>query len=231
MLVLSFDLGIINQAWAITENGKLLNCGRIKYPISDLTDKTFNSQKLKFVSEIRELMKKIGPDSLVLAERFQSRMFNPGAQIELVSVMLGLIASQAPGVFYPVTAATWKNHFLKVYGENVMEVILQDAFDEHVCDAIGIGLWYFEKESNKKAPHLKKYFPIPETCKRCWWKTHGCRGEKQICKDFVEVNKQVKCIKCSGFEKCKAETKEEYGLAKAKKINRATSGCVQWSAQ
>jgi len=228
--VLSFDLGIVNQAWALTEKGQMLKCGRIKHPISDLTDKTFNSQKMRFLAEIKELMKNLTAEDIVLAERFQVRQFNPGAQIELVSVMLGLIASQSPGAFYPVTAANWKNYFLRTYNENTMEAFFNDAFDEHECDAIGLGLWYYEKETEKKSPYIQKFLPIAKSCRRCYWKYHGCKGEEKICKDFDEVDKRIKCNKCKSLDKCSSEI-AKMTKAKNKKINNQTFGCVNYEAK
>lgn len=221
-------MGTRHLAWALTENGQLLKCGSVRNPISDLTDRGFNTQKLRFLKEVREIMSQVGPGDFVLAERFQMRAFNPGAQIELVSVMLGMLAACSTTAFYPITAATWKNHMLRKYSENTMEAFFNDSYDEHQCDAIGIGLYYYEKETGKDAKFLKKFLPLQKSCRRCWLKYHGCKWW-DLCQKFAEVDKHVKCVKCRRVNECTEFCKTEF-KSKSRKpiINRASFGCIKF---
>jgi len=230
MKILALDPGKSNMAWAILEDGKPIDVGMINHVVDELTPNKFNGKHKKFRREIIKLLDRLDKDDVIIAERFQMRMFNSGTQVECVSMMLGIIAAHAKNPFYLVIAGTWKNYMLKSYGENVMEIVFQDRWNEHECDAVGISLWYYETVITEKPNKwLSQFFPLPKNCSTCWYKTLGCKGvEKNICSDYMQNNKRVKCSGCKSFDDCYDTVKEEYGKTHANKVNKTRWGCEEF---
>jgi hypothetical protein len=107
-----------------------------------------------FMREIAEIFRKVKPDVVVI-ERFQARGLM-GPTIELISVMIGLIASlltdlaEKEGrhiIFRVLTASTWKNSVNRVVSlDNLYERV--SAKDKHRMDACLMALSAFPSEDN-----------------------------------------------------------------------------------
>ena len=183
MKILSFDMGFRNTAWALAENDKIITYGMLENPVSGLIN--INLQRRYFLKEYETLTRGLKRDDAIVAERFSVRGFNPGAQVELVSFMLGMMTAAAPVRMYLIMAATWKNYIasnytgimeenkkIKIFNKGKakkrqkpklkfeMEEFLDGskyAEHEHICDAIGIGQWFYEKETETDSKFLKKW--------------------------------------------------------------------------
>jgi hypothetical protein len=228
--IMAFDLGIKNSAFALLNGaGKCVYYGMLDNPISNMTD-LYNEQVKTFTEELVQIFKdclELSEPEVVVVERFQPRSFNSGTQCEAVSIMLGLITAHAPCKTAPVVAATWKNWYLRKYGENVAEHILDDPnlYTSHEADAILLGIWYYEVQNSKISKWLQKFFPLKKSCLTCWYRYNGCRGNKNntACTKYKGLVKTSKCNGCAHLTICKTEVQTEY---KKDKINKNTWGCV-----
>lgn len=232
-MIYAFDMGEKNTAWAIINSrGTLASYGELSHPINSLTDDSFNGQKVRFIKEIKSILSKVTKNDVILMERFQNRRFNAGKQTETVSLMIGIISTLASCPSYLILASTWKNYMLKKYKENTMENVFlpeykSGKYSEHICDAIGIGLWYYETTEEKQSKWFEKYFPIPKDCSNCWFIHHGCKGQDKLCKHYQRLTRSVKCRDCSKIKVC---LKTRLTFAKGAKwgITKTTVGCLKF---
>lgn len=150
--IVSFDPGKINFAYALRENDKILSYGFLNHCITDLSK--FSSQSIKLKWEILDLLKKWKLDPKTdhcIAERFMVRPGrSKGCVAEFVNLQLGLIAAWiVPIELKLVTASTWKNYIKRKYGTNdMLKVTKKLGMKEmivHEADAIGIGIWNYDK--------------------------------------------------------------------------------------
>jgi len=154
--ILSFDPGKINFAYSLREDDKVIFYGMLQHYITDLSN--FSAQATKLKWEITDLLKRcdLNPDTdHAIAERFMARPGNSrGCLNEFVNLQIGLIASWIiPIEFHLVTASTWKNYMKRKYGTNDMLVVTKKLgmvkMVSHEADAVGIGMWDYEKNNKK----------------------------------------------------------------------------------
>jgi len=225
MKILGIDSGIENMAWGLVRDGKLKSSSRFEFPINNMKPEAFAKRVRLFTSEMQKILNsaklKSGQD-VIIFERFMTRRFGgKGIIIECINVMLGILTQLTDVPIIIIPASTWKNHFLKKYEENDMEVFFNYSFDPHVADAIGMAFYHWEKEAGEDSPYLKKYLPIKPSVGRCWWKANNqCTGracvkdgpikEAKLCDKYDEVNKMKKCGRCKHFSDCKSHMNKRF---------------------
>jgi len=172
IVILSFDPGVKNMGWCITEvrrkNYRILQCGMLRHTVSDLKGKQ-GQQMADMILEINKILRhnllKIGGLRKVVAERFMARGMRQTTG-ELISTMLGalILLFITPGLEL-VTASTWKNQanrhlpmlMKKVKKRNgwkklekPIEAVYEVAqIEPHIVDAALIGIYVFNKKYNR----------------------------------------------------------------------------------
>jgi Holliday junction resolvasome RuvABC endonuclease subunit len=149
IVMLSGDPGTKNFGLSVTEytdkGRKVLWAGMNKYMVTSLLESDLKQQQAKFAKNILRLIKKYHPTHMAF-ERFQVRGMRQQSIVECVSVMLGVLCEIARRKDIDITlltAATWKNHFQKIYKP------LPDLYEDgqtykvppHIIDSNLIG-WY-----------------------------------------------------------------------------------------
>jgi hypothetical protein len=154
---LGIDPGTNNCAYSVIEtNGtqlKLLEHGRIRNTLRDLTGNQVGQSGIRFQREVRSIVRYWSAEYLT-AERFQTR--GPkGATIEYVSAMLGLLwnVGVKPNNIRFVTAAQWKNAWNRV--ADLKEFYETCGTSDHQVDATNIAIYGAELALDIK-PHFLK---------------------------------------------------------------------------
>jgi hypothetical protein len=119
MRVVAFDPGKRNFAYASVFAETCSTHGHIE-TIVEMKQNAFSDQVIRFCSSVNTALAGTRPGDWFCFERMQHRPGSgSGAVIEYINLMLGLcvgIAQRQRLRIYPVSAVTWKNHFIKQRG-------------------------------------------------------------------------------------------------------------------
>lgn len=142
--ILALDPGSRNMGISlVATNGakyKVIANSIVTNPLHDLTN--IGIQRKLFLDEIDGWINQFQPDGII-AERFQTRGLQ-GPLVELVSVMLGLLASYKVPVKF-ITAATWKNAWHRRFDPLLLDDLYKTCLTTpHQLDASFIGFYGLE---------------------------------------------------------------------------------------
>ena len=158
MRIIALDPGKKNFAFAVMEDGKVLECGYL-VPVKSLKWDDFEKESARFRGRWFDLLTKYEPDC-VLAERFMARPGgNGGAVGEYINIMLGILSTVNSSKGVPthlLTSAQWKNYLNGRYGR--VETMKEHFphLSVHEADALGIAVYAMENELDQKGKMLKK---------------------------------------------------------------------------
>ena len=166
MKILSFDPGKQHFAYALVEDAKVKWHGILESTVEDLTAEV-SLQFDKLTSDFLQIIHRAKLDPAVdyiCAERYMQRPgLGAGGNAELINLKIGaLIAFVLPVRMWIIPSARWKNHMTRAYGEKGfgkdgkldMRMLVDGdksrKLSSHECDAIGIGLFCHETNTNQE---------------------------------------------------------------------------------
>jgi Holliday junction resolvasome RuvABC endonuclease subunit len=194
MIVLALDPGKINFGFAVLDNRDgidLLLCGRLGSSITDVAKDVMTEAKI-LERRIQDKIDRFSPDTII-CERYMSRGKN-SFNNEVVNIAIGVILSIALKNDIPIQligSMTWKNHMQHHYGNNEMGSMFAKAYSDHASDAIGMGVWYFDKTKPNTLKQLIDTWPL-RTCDTCC--RLECKKKKvgKYCRKWEKIPSVVK---------------------------------------
>lgn len=225
--ILGCDPGKRNFAWSIMECGKdlpyrVLGSGHFSPTITNMANP--RAEVTGFKASIEGSLKGFNP-YYACVERFMVRGMNASYNHEVINFSIGIMFMVLKDMFpemkiYPISAAVWKNHFARHYGNNVAEEILpqyETNLTEHQSDACCICVWSADVDLKRKGlsdivrtwaskkcdncfwDHVKdchKKDIVPTQCKSFEGPCDTCRWQADNspkCQKWVKKHKQASC--------------------------------------
>ena len=172
MIILALDPGKVNFGFAVirkkaSKKATNLVCGRLGSSIDSVTCQ-LEDQVAALTRRIEEKISRFKPDKII-CERYMTRR-RSGMNNELVNLAIGVVLEVARRNSVSIDlvgAATWKNYMQHTYQNNYMGEVFGHTFSDHASDALGMGIWYLDKQTKMQTlPHFVKSWKR-RTCKTC----------------------------------------------------------------
>lgn len=161
MKIYSFDPGKRHYAWAVSDDGHVLETGYIKPTIVDVTKDVVLADTVEaFCRQFDRIFSKYPPtdNDWMLIERYTKRLRGDGRGnvSELTNFMIGasIVAAMRSWKIRNVElvmASTWKTWYRRTYnveepGPAIIEYVGADKITIHEADAVGLGCWMWERK-------------------------------------------------------------------------------------